>query len=331
MHSFDVYGVGNALLDMIYEVDCEFLIKHKIEKGLMTLVDESRHNELLQITKHLKSSKSCGGSAANTMIAISQMGGSAFYSCKVANDEYGDIYLGDIKKNGLITNLEDGRPIGTTGKCMVFVTPDADRTMNTFLGITETFSTDDLRLNHLKNSQYLYIEGYLVTSESGRKAAKMAKEIAEQNHIKTAITLSDPGIVKYFLKEFKEIIGAGVDLIFCNEEEAISFSGATTVHDSVMVLQKYARQFAITLGPSGVLIFDGKQKNIIPGCKVNAVDTNGAGDLFAGAFLFGLSHGKDLVVASKLACRASSHLVTKLGARLDKEEATKIKQEVLGE
>ena len=99
MRSYDVYGVGNALLDMVYEVDCDFLIKHKIEKGLMTLVDEHRHNELLQITKNLKSSKSCGGSAANTMIAISQMGGAGFYSCKVANDEYGDIYLDDIKKN----------------------------------------------------------------------------------------------------------------------------------------------------------------------------------------------------------------------------------------
>jgi len=331
MRSYDVYGVGNALLDMVYEVDCDFLIKHKIEKGLMTLVDENRHNELLQITKNLKSNKSCGGSAANTMIAISQMGGSGFYSCKVANDEYGDIYLGDIKKNGLITNLEDGRPTGQTGKCLVFVTPDADRTMNTYLGITETFSSEDLRLDHLKNSQYLYIEGYLVTSESGRKAAKAAKEVAEQNHIKTAITLSDPGIVKYFLKEFKDIIGSGVDLIFCNEEEAISFSGATTVHDSSVVLKKYAKQFAITLGPQGVLVFDGKQKNIIPSCKVKALDTNGAGDLFAGAFLFGLSRGKDLVTSSKLACRASSHLVTKLGARLAKEEAVKIRKEILGE
>src|SRR5690606_34991022 len=181
---------------------------------------EARQTELVNNLHGIQHKRSCGGSAANTLIAVAQLGGKGFYSCKVANDETGDFYTKDLLASGLETNLVDGRESGITGKCMVMITPDADRTMNTFLGITETFSEKELRTEQLKNSKYLYMEGYLVTSPTGKAAAIKARDVARSSGVKTALTFSDPGIVGFFKTGFEEMIGEGVDIIFCNEAEA---------------------------------------------------------------------------------------------------------------
>lgn len=328
---YDVYGIGNALVDVEYEVTTEFLRSHSIEKGVMTLVSEDRIDEIVNVAKGVTFKRSCGGSAANTMIGIAQMGGQAFYSCKVANDETGQFFYEDLKRNGLLTNLsEKGRPSGVTGRCVVFITPDADRTMSTHLGITQSFSESELVESALADSKYLYMEGYLVASPSGKSAAIKAREVAERAGVKTAITFSDPNMVSLFKTGFMQMIGDRVDLVFCNEAEAYAMTGKNDIRAAGVELKKLARSFAITLGARGAYLFDGKKEIEVVAPKVKAISTNGAGDLFAGAFLYAISNGADYLTAGKLACAAASELVTKIGARLTIDEAKKIRKEIVG-
>ena len=156
MRKYDVYGIGNALVDMEFQVEDSFFTNNKIDKGLMTLVDENRQNELMKVINHEQTKMKSGGSAANSMIAVSQFGGKSFYSCKVGDDPLGDFYLEDLKLAGVDSNLHNGyRSSGITGKCLVMITPDAERTMNTLLGITADFSPQELDEDALKDSKYL--------------------------------------------------------------------------------------------------------------------------------------------------------------------------------
>ena len=259
------------------------------------------------------------------MIAVSQFGGKAFYSCKVANDEFGDFYLTDMKDAGVTTNL-DGitREDGTTGRCLVMITDDADRTMNTFLGITTDLSTQEVSEADIKDSEYVYLEGYLVTSDSAFEAMKLTKKIAEENGVNTSITLSDPSIVGAFRDRFSEVIGASVDLLFCNEEEALAYTQTNDLMEAREALKKDARRFVITQGKNGAMIFDGDTFIDIEPYKVNAVDTNGAGDMYAGAFLYGLTHGFGYAGSGKLASLASSKVVSQYGPRLKWHEVQEI-------
>jgi sugar/nucleoside kinase (ribokinase family) len=252
MSKYDVYGIGNALVDTEFEVEDTFFIEHKVEKGVMTLVDDARQEYLVNIINTERIKKQSGGSAANTVIAVNQFGGKSFYSCKVANDDYGKFYMNDLKSSGVDTNLnDDDLPNGTTGKCLVMVTPDADRTMNTFLGISSSLDSSVLVEEAIADSKYLYLEGYLVTSDQGVEAMLQAKSIAEKHGVKTSITLSDPAIVEFFKPNFEKVIGAGVDLLFCNEDEALKFTGTDNLIEAREKLKFVAKTFAITLGKNG--------------------------------------------------------------------------------
>lgn len=330
MKKYHVYGVGNALVDMEFEVEDAFLERMNVDKGVMTLVDEERQHELMGHLDAFEGKKASGGSAANTIIAVSYFGGRAFYSCKVSNDELGDFYVADLKAAGVDSNLGEQRQEGITGKCLVMVTPDAERTMNTFLGITEHFSGDELDAEAIAASDYLYMEGYLVTSETGRKAAIDARKIAEQAGVKTALTFSDPAMVEFFRDGLKEMIGDRVDLLFCNEAEAMSWSGSDDLETAIEHLKQIADTFAITLGSKGALIFDGRQLIDIAPHEITAVDSNGAGDMFAGAFLYGITHGHSFYEAGNIASLASSRVVSQFGPRLDAEEHKEILDIVLG-
>lgn len=326
---YHVYGIGNALVDIVTEISEDFLTNNKIEKGLMTLVDEDRQKHLVGAINLAESNMQCGGSAANTIIAASQFGANCYYSCKVAKDNLGEFYLEDLKKNGVDTNLTlEVLHDGVTGKCLVMTTPDAARTMNTFLGITSDFSTNEVNEDAIRESEYIYLEGYLVPSPSGREAMKQAKKQAEQNSVKVALTFSDPSMVKYFKSEMEDIVGASVDLLFCNEEEAMLYTGKDNINDARNELKKIAKRFAITQGANGAIIFDGDTFIDIEPYKVNAVDTNGAGDMFAGAFLYGITHHHSYADAGKLASLASSKIVTKFGPRLQWFEVKEILEQL---
>lgn len=327
MAKYQVYGIGNALVDMEYEVEASDLGILGIDKGVMTLVDEQQQLAIMSHLKHHQPRRGSGGSAANSLIALSQLGGKGFYSCKVADDELGHFYMEDLVQGGVDTNHHTEKAQGHTGRCVVLVTPDTDRTMCTFLGVSGALSVAELVEDALCDSEWFYTEGYLVTSDEARAASIAAKGIADAAGVKTAISLSDPNMVKFFKHGLLEMIGSGVDLLFANEFEAMGMAGSDDLRVAVEDLKTISKTFAITRGPRGALIWDGARLIEIPAVPVEAVDTLGAGDMFAGAFLYALTQGWDHARAGQLAAAASARLVTHLGPRILAAETQAVLQD----
>ena len=320
MKKYDVYGLGNALVDMEFEVEDGFLDLMRIEKGIMTLVDEEQQHQLLTRLDAFEGNKASGGSAANTLIAVAAMGGSSYYSCKVADDDLGHFYLHDLKAAGVDTNMNGTHANGVTGKCLVMVTPDAERTMHTFLGISSELSLNELHKEHIAASEFCYMEGYLVTSPSAREANIEARKTAEANGVKTAFTFSDPAIVEFFGDGLTETIGDGIDLLFCNESEALEYTNKESIDDAMETIKTFSKTFAITLGSKGAVVYDGSTLYEIDPVATKAIDSNGAGDNFAGAFLYGITHGYSWLDAGKLASKTASKVVSQFGPRLSLED-----------
>ena len=321
MKKYDVYAIGNALIDIEYHSTPERLNALGIEKGVTTLIDEQRHNSLVAQLGESHESMTCGGSAANSIIALAQMGAKTHLDCRVSSDMTGQIFARDLHSSGVHSSL-DRKPLadGVTGKCLVFVTPDADRTMNTFLGVSADLDISDIDVEAIKQSHCIYIEGYLASGKNTRDAAIEACRIAKRRNIQTSLTLSDPNMVKFFRDSLEAMIGDGVDLLFANEDEAMELAGSDNLRDAVQLFKKLARKFAITRGNQGALLFDGIQEIEIEAKKVTAIDTLGAGDLFAGAMLYGLSQDLSFHHAGDLAALAASRIVTQYGPRLAPEQ-----------
>jgi sugar/nucleoside kinase (ribokinase family) len=316
MSQYDVYALGNALVDMEYEVEPDDLKHLSIDKGVMTLVDEAHKLRIMEHLRERHHHRGSGGSAANSVIALCQLGGSGYYACKVANDELGRFYLKDLRDGGVATRDTSFLDEGDTVRCVVLVTPDSDRTMCTYLGISGNLSLHEIDQDALRASKWFYTEGYLVTSDTARVAAIEARKLAERSGVKTALSLSDPNMVRFFKDGLKEMIGERLDMVFANEEEAMGMAEADNLDDAVAYLKNIAREFAITRGPKGALVWDGAQAIDIDPVPVTPVDTVGAGDMFAGAFLYGLTQGWSHQRAGDLASAASAELVTSLGPRL---------------
>jgi sugar/nucleoside kinase (ribokinase family) len=333
MKKYMAYGIGAALVDTEIRVQDRDLAQMNVGKGLMTLVDQERQSELLShLEGHLvKANHASGGSAGNSMIAAAQFGGPTFMSCKVANDLDGDIYIADLEAAGVDHCFTGGRGDGTTGKCLVLITPDAERSMNTFLGISETLSTEQLDAGAIAASEYLYIEGYLVTSPTGCAAAVKAREIAEAAGVKTALSFSDPGMVEFFRDGMAQIIGQRLDLIFCNEAEAMGWAQSDDLEVTIERLKQIANSFVITLGADGALTYDGTELTEIPPHRVQAVDSNGAGDMFAGAFLYAITRGEDFPTAGRFASLAAGKIVANYGPRLPAADYPALRTEFFGD
>jgi len=325
MAKYDVFGVGNALVDMEFEVSDDQLNSLKVDKGLMTLIEEDRHYELLDKLSAGEGKRGSGGSAANTVIACAQLGGNSFYSCKVSNDETGTFYMNDLNECGVASNLTmDNREDGVTGKCIVLITPDAQRSMNTYLGITQTISVKELDKEAVAQSKIAYIEGYLVPEVAARQAAIETRIAAKAAGVQTALTLSDINMVKFFKDGLLEIAGDGLDMVFCNEDEAMVMFDASNIEGCVEGMKTISRQFAITRGAKGATLFDGDKIIEVAANKVEPIDTNGAGDIYAGAFLYGMTHGYSFEKCGELANAAAGKLITQFGARLSVAEMAEI-------
>src|SRR5690554_2188952 len=327
---YHIYGIGAALVDTEITVNDKDLEAMQVDKGVMTLVDETRQEELLTyLAGHLIAShRASGGSGANTIIAASYFGCKNFYSCKVADDENDHFYLGDIKAAGADFPKNAGTAAGITGKCLVMITPDAERTMNTFLGISASLSTAELDPTAIAAADYAYIEGYLVSSDTGRAAAIELARLARETDTRIALSLSDPTMVQFFRDGLNQMIGEGVDLLFCNRDEAMEFTGAESLSEAIRDLRKIAQVAVITLGAEGALVAEGKQVHTLAPCPTHAIDTNGAGDMFAGAFLYALTQGHDLPTAGSFACYAASKVVSQYGPRLLAKQHRQLVQEV---
>lgn len=320
MKKYHVYGIGNALVDLDFEVCNDTLARLSIDKGVMTLIDNDRHHYLLEELDGIKHLKACGGSVANTLSTLQRMGAKTFYSCKIGDDKAGDFFYDDIHAQGIDSNLGQCKREGETGKCIVMVTPDADRTMNTFLGATSTFSTQELSEAAIQQSQYLYIEGYLVASPTACEASIVARQLAKKHNIKTAISLSDPNMVTFFRDGLLEIMDGKVDVLFSNADEAKLFTQTDSVEEASEKMKEHADTFIITLGGDGSLVYDGNTFEHVKSYKADVIDTVGAGDVFAGVFLYGITHGYNYKDAADLANFAAAKVVSKFGPRLDQDE-----------
>lgn len=327
---FDVYAIGNALVDLEYRVENDFLQRNGIEKGVMTLAEADVQARLLAAldVDHQRLKQASGGSAANSIIATSAFGARCYYNCKVASDELGSFYRRDLIAAGVATNLGEQRPDGVSGTCVVMVTPDTERTMSTYLGITSDLSQTELDLDALRASQWLYIEGYLCTSPTARAAVAIARAEARAAGVKLALTFSDPAMVHYFQPQLRELLADGVDLLFCNEEEALGFAGTDDLELALQALREVAGQGMITRGKQGAWAWTRHAVIELPAVPVVAVDTLGAGDSFAGAVLFGLSQGWSLEDSARLALRVASEVVSQFGPRLSLERYRELLAEV---
>ncbi|MBN98950.1 MAG: adenosine kinase [Gemmatimonadetes bacterium] len=324
--TYDVYGIGHALVDIQHRISVDFLAKLQIEKGIMTLVDEGRQLELIQALNEDPVKSASGGSAANTMIGIAQFGGRAYYAYQVGQDEWGKFYQDDLEKAGVQSNTAN-RVKGPTGKCLVFITPDADRTLNSFLGVSGNLGPEQIEEDAISASKFIYLEGYLLSSENGFAACCRAQQLAQKHQTAVSLTLSDPAMVSFCKERFEQIIEGGVDLLFCNEEEAQALTGAANREGSGRALAARVRSACITCGADGALIYGDGQRFDIPGFPVKAVDTTGAGDMFAGGVLFGLTNGFGFSDAGKLGSYAAAQVVARYGPRLEanfQNEAPKI-------
>ncbi len=314
--SYDVYGVGAALLDIEYAVEDGFLADHGVAKGHMTLVDEMRMRALLDALKGQTPKRMCGGSAANTVYAVQAFGGACYYSCRVAGDETGAHFLAEIANAGVTVRPHDPERPGQSGRCLVLVTRDAERSMNTLLGESERLDVDDIDPAALARSRYLYIEGYLASSDTGRAAAIRTREIAEVEGVLTSLTLSDPSMVESFRDGLLKMLGNGVHVLFCNEEEALHWTGADRLDIAATELADIAPFVFITLGGAGSLAVSPSGRREVPGFPASAVDTTGAGDIYAGACLHALCREGAPADAARFANYAAAQLVALAGPRL---------------
>tara|TARA_B100001057_G_scaffold148426_1_gene148384 strand:- start:1977 stop:2969 length:993 start_codon:yes stop_codon:yes gene_type:complete len=319
MRKYDVFGMGNALVDCVCLVTDKFLTDNKIEKGLMTLVEKDKQKTIIDKIRNSNPFIQSGGSVTNSVYTLSQLGGSSFLSFLISDDEYGNLFLDDIRKSNVFTADEDYYfGPGMTGSCLVLTTPDAERTMNTCLAVSSNYSIDNVSFDDLSLSKYLYIEGYLVTSDKAVSAIEKSISYCRENDIKIALTFSDLSMVKYFKTKFDQILDQKIDLLFCNRDEAIMFSGKKNFDECCNNLLNISEMVVITDGKKGSLILTENKKIKIKPYKVNAIDTVGAGDTYAGAFLYGINNGMSLEQSGNLASLLSSKVVTKLGPRLEK-------------
>ena len=326
MSHYDLYAIGNALVDSEYEVSDAQLKTMGVDKRHMTLIDTPRRAQLLEHVKALIPRQTGGGSAGNTVVALAQLGGKAFYSCKVAHDALGDFYVKDLQARGVDTNLNHTRASdGQTGSCLVLVTPDAERSMCTFLGVSAELDDAALHPKDIEKSKIYYMEGYLAASPTGLKAALKGRQIARDAGVALALTLSDVSMIQFCKAGLDAMLGDGVDYLFCNQEEAQVWCGSQDLNVVKETLKKWAKMVCLTRGPDGSEIITAQDSWHVPAEKVKAIDTNGAGDMFAGAFLYAITRGYSPEQAANLGNHAAAAVVSQHGNRLTLGQLSTIK------
>ena len=313
--NYDIYGIGNALVDAEYAVDETFLHDRGIAKGHMTLVSEEEIEALASGLAGREYRRMSGGSAANTVYAVRGFGGRGFFSGRVGDDATGRHFLDDLRAAGIDT-AGDRPKMGTSGRCLTLITADAERSMTTYLGVSATLSPDDVSEAAIVASRYLYVEGYLASTEPGCAAAVLAREVAESAGVKTSLSLSDHSMVEGFRDALEDMLGNGVTQLFCNEEEALAWTGTDRLDIAATELGDVAPFVNITLGARGSLALSPGARQLASGHGADAVDTTGAGDIYAGAFLHARNAGAVPSEAAGFANFAAAHLVSIHGARL---------------
>ncbi len=312
---FDVVGIGNAIVDVFGRCDDDFLVQHGAPKGHMRLVDAATIRELYEAMG--PAVEISGGSVANTMVGIASLGGRSAFIGKVADDEFGHIFRHDIRA----ANVHFGTPAANsdipTARSLILVTPDGERTMNTFLGISPDLNGGEVDPEVIRAAGIVYLEGYLFDRPEAKEAFRQAADIAARAGRKVALTLSDAFCVDRHRDEFLELIKSRIDILIANEGEITSLYQVSTFEEAARLAQADTHLAALTRSARGSVIYtNGHDPIAIPAVPVEAVvDTTGAGDLFAAGFLFGLAADRGLEIAARLGSLAAAEVISHVGAR----------------
>jgi sugar/nucleoside kinase (ribokinase family) len=310
----DVTGIGNAIVDVLAHADDAFLAAQGLTKGTMALVDEARARELY--ARMGQCVEISGGSAANTIAGVASLGGRGAYVGKVSDDQLGEVFTHDIRAVGVSFDTEPARGGASTARCLILVTADAQRTMNTFLGACRELGPGDIDPGVIERSKVTYMEGYLWDPPAAKEAFLKASRIARQAGRKTSLSLSDPFCVERHRGEFLALIGAHVDILFANEREICALYEVDRLADAVAAVRGRCEIAVITRSEHGSLVLAGDETYEVAAEPVaRVVDTTGAGDLFAAGFLFGYTHGRALAECARLGSACAAEVISHFGAR----------------
>lgn len=324
--NYDLIGIGNALVDIEVRVEDSFIENLGITKGGMTLYSAEDQNKVLQSLAGQPQKISSGGSAANTVHGLSVLGGNAYYLGRVASDKFGQHYTNDMQECGVGFSGPCAETDGT-GTCVVLITPDTERTMLTNLGVSSALHPDNIDATILRGAKAVYIEGYLWTVDETREAAIKMAALAKQNSIPVAFTLSDAFVVNLYKEGLLDFIRSHVDILFCNEVESLALTGAGDAHAAFPLLKAMADTVFLTVGKKGAVAGNNSNVTACTGVfPVTAVDTTGAGDLFAAGALYGLINNHTIKEASIIGSYCAAKVVSNMGARLPVSTLTEVEK-----
>ena len=310
----DVVGVGNAIVDVITQSTDDFLVEQGLAKGSMSLIDDDRAHELYALMG--SGIEASGGSAANTMAGVASFGGTASYIGKVAQDQLGEVFGHDMRAEGVNFDFVPSAGGPATARCLILVTPDAERTMNTFLGVSALLEPEDISETVVASGRLLFCEGYLWDVESAKQAICTAMDMARAAGRKSALTLSDTFCVERHRDDFRQLVGERVDILFANEEELVSLYQTESLTAAVEAVAKDVDLACVTLGARGSLLIESNSIIEVAAEEVGAVvDTTGAGDQYAAGVLFGLAAGKPLAESGRLGSLAAAEVISHVGPR----------------
>lgn len=326
MKKYQVVGIGNAMVDVLARADDAFLADAGIGKGIMQLIDMDRAVSLYASVGPAK--EISGGSAANTIAGIAHLGGRSAYVGKVKDDQLGAIFAHDLRAQGADyeTAMAPKSEDAETGRCIVIVTPDGERSMNTYLGVTEFLSPDDIDESQMAQAEWIYLEGYRFDGPDSHAAFAKAITACKNADGRVSITLSDPFCIDRHRDAFRDMIRDHVDLLFCNRAEMLSMYQTEDFEAALAQAGSEVGIVACTDSEHGVHILSDGARWHVPAVPTDIVDATGAGDLFAGAFLWGLTNGHDLETCGKMGNVAASEIISHIGARPEADLAEMFKQ-----
>ena len=320
MKKLVAYGIGNALLDYEYLVDESLLEDLKLQKGTMLLNEFDQHVSIHNSLKNKIKSKKImpGGSVANSIYAMAKFGNNVCFSGKVSNDDSGNKFIKSIEDSGIQSDVQK-IDSGSSGECLVLITPDNERTMNTYLGSSSMLEQNDISRDLIASSKYLLIEGYLVSNDRTLSVCNNAVDISHETNTKIVITLSDPNIVQYFKSNILSLLQKKIEFIFCNEQEAYNFSEINELDKSLDYLKNFSKRVIITLGDKGAIYSDNDNYHRVKGNKVHSIDFTGAGDMFLGAFMHYFVTYADIKKSLIFANNCASEIIKVYGAKFEED------------
>lgn len=313
-YKFDTTCIGNAIVDVLSKIDDDFLVKENLVKNSMNLIDEVRAEDLY--SKMGSAIEMSGGSAGNTAAGVASLGGKSNYIGKVRNDQLGSIFAHDIRAAGVTFDTEMSESGAATARSFILVTPDAHRTMNTYLGACVELGPDDINPAMIAASEVTYMEGYLWDPEGGKAAFRKAAKIAHEADKRVSLTLSDSFCVDRFRSEFIDFIDGGVDILFANEEEIKSLYQTSSLDEAMNAVRSKVEIACVTKSKDGSVILNGDiTLDVEADTTIDVVDTTGAGDLYASGFLYGFTNGYSLADSGRIASIAAAEIISHIGAR----------------